>query len=88
MRSGEMLDLDHNLRLAAIRKLGEEAAAQELLRETRVSEIRSVKGAKVLDAGAGNGWTRAQAESCSDLRTPEGSPQLAFKAVLIRRCAK
>jgi hypothetical protein len=43
-----------NLRLAAVRKLAEEAAAQELLPEAKVSEIRSVKGAKVLGTRAGN----------------------------------
>jgi len=44
-----------NLRLAAVRKLAEEAAAQEWLPAAKVSEIRSVKGAKVLGTRAGTG---------------------------------
>jgi len=51
-----------NLRLAAVRKLAEEAAAENLLPLEKVAQIRSVKGAKILGGRAGNWLTRAQAE--------------------------
>ena len=51
-----------NLRLAAVRKLAEEAAAESLLPPGKVAEIRSVKGARVLGGRVGNWLTKAQAE--------------------------
>ncbi|HMF75177.1 MAG TPA: site-specific integrase [Bryobacteraceae bacterium] len=59
-----------NLRLAAVRKLAEEAAAQAWVPEAKVSEIRSVKGAKVLGTRAGNWLTRVQAEKLLSLPDP------------------
>jgi site-specific recombinase XerD len=70
-----------NLRLAAVRKLAEEAAAQELLPEAKVSEIRSVKGAKVLGTRAGNWLTRTQAEkllTLPDIETLKGKRDRAL----------
>jgi site-specific recombinase XerD len=75
-----------NLRLAAVRKLAEEAAAQELLPETKVSEICSVKGAKVLGTRAGNWLTRAQAEkrlTLPDIETLKGKRDRALLAQFV-----
>jgi site-specific recombinase XerD len=75
-----------NLRLAAVRKLAEEAAAQEWLPEAKVSEIRSVKGAKVLGTRAGNWLTRAQAEkllTLPDLETLKGKRDRALLALFV-----
>jgi hypothetical protein len=44
-----------NLRLAAVRKLAEEAAAEHLLPDEKASEIQSVKGAKILGSPVGIG---------------------------------
>jgi hypothetical protein len=44
-----------NLRLAAVRKLAEEAAAPEWLPEAKVSEIRSVRMPKCWAPGQGTG---------------------------------
>jgi site-specific recombinase XerD len=75
-----------NLRLAAVRKLAEEAAAQAWLPEAKVSEIRSVKGAKVLGSRAGNWLTRAQAEkllSLPDIETLKGKRDRALLALFV-----
>jgi site-specific recombinase XerD len=75
-----------NLRLAAVRKLAEEAAAQELLPEAKVSEIRSVKGAKVLGTRAGNWLTRTQAEkllTLPDIETLKGKRDRALLALFV-----
>jgi site-specific recombinase XerD len=75
-----------NLRLAAVRKLAEEAAAQAWLPEAKVIEIRSVKGAKVLGSRAGNWLTRAQAEkllSLPDIETLKGKRDRALLALFV-----
>jgi site-specific recombinase XerD len=75
-----------NLRLAAVRKLAEEAAAQECLPDAKVSEIRSVKGAKVLGTRAGNWLTRAQAEkllTLPDIETLKGKRDRALLALFV-----
>ena len=75
-----------NLRLAAVRKLAEEAAAQEWLPAAKVSEIRSVKGAKVLGTRAGNWLTRAQAEkllTLPDIETLKGKRDRALLALFV-----
>jgi site-specific recombinase XerD len=51
-----------NLRLAAVRKLAEEARAERLLPDGKVSEIQSVKGAKILGSPVGNWLNRGQTE--------------------------
>jgi integrase len=51
-----------NLRLAPVRKLAEEAAAADLLPQSKVAEIRSVKGARILGETTGNWLTKAQTE--------------------------
>jgi site-specific recombinase XerD len=76
-----------NLRLTAVRKLAEEAAAQELLLEAEViSEMRSVKNAKVSDTRAGHWLTRAQAEkllSLPDPTTLKGKRDHALLALIV-----
>jgi integrase len=59
---------------------------QELLPEAKVSEIRSVKGAKVLGTRAGNWLTRAQAEkllSLPDIETLKGKRDRALLALFV-----
>jgi integrase len=51
-----------NLRLAAVRKLAEEAGAEHLLPDGKVSEIQSVRGAKILGGTVGNWLNRGQAD--------------------------
>ena len=60
-----------NLRLAPVRKLAEEAAAEQLLPYAKVAEIRSVKGARLLGERTGNWLTKAQAEQLLGLPNKE-----------------
>ncbi len=75
-----------NLRLAAVRKLAEEAAAENLLPLDKVAQIRSVKGAKILGGRAGNWLTRAQAEqllALPDRATLKGKRDRALLALFL-----
>jgi len=75
-----------NLRLAAVRKLAEEAAAEDLLPMAKVAEIRSVKSAKILGSRAGNWLTRAQAEkllALPDRSTLKGKRDGALLALFL-----
>ena len=60
-----------NLRLAPVRKLAEEAAAEHLLPHATVAEIRSIKGARVLGERTGNWLTKAQTEQLLGLPEKE-----------------
>jgi site-specific recombinase XerD len=75
-----------NLRLAAVRKLADEAAAENLLPLEKVAQIRSVKGAKILGGRAGNWLTRAQAEqllALPDRATLKGKRDRALLALFL-----
>jgi site-specific recombinase XerD len=75
-----------NLRLAAVRKLADEAAAEHLLPDAKVSEIRSVRGAKILGGRVGNWLTRGQAEkllALPDLNTFKGKRDRALLVLFV-----